>query len=276
MAGDGAVQIEPGAPIRTLVVDDEPLARENLRIRLGNVEDFEIVGECATGREAVGSVAGLRPELMFLDIRMPDMDGLSVVEQIDPDAMPVIVFVTAYDSYAIEAFRVHALDYLLKPFDESRFAETLLACRRRVGEIRKIAQDGAGSPGRTALDASVAPYDPKRPNPYLDRLVVKSRGRIFFLKIRSIDWIEASADYVTLHVGNKTWLIRRTMTDMEARLDPRTFVRISRSAIVNLERVQQLLPAARGEHFVCLGEGVELKLTRSYREKLESLLGDRL
>ncbi len=273
MTDDIAGGRQSQAPIRALIVDDEPLARENLRIRLRDVADFDIVGECATGREAVGAIAALQPDVVFLDIQMPDMDGLEVVEQIDPDRLPVVVFVTAYDRYALEAFRLHALDYLLKPFDEARFAETLQACRRRVSEARDL----RASAGRERpLEVELPPHDLRRRNPYLDRLVVKSRGRIFFLKIGSIDWIEACADYVTLHVADRSWLIRRTMNEMEARLDSRTFVRVSRSAIVNLERVQELMPVARGEHFVRLTNGRELKLTRSYREKLETLLGDRL
>jgi two-component system LytT family response regulator len=275
MTDDDAVRHESQAPIRTLIVDDEPLARENLRIRLRGLAEFEIVGECATGRETVDAVAALKPDLVFLDIQMPDMDGLTVAEQIDPDRLPVVVFVTAYDRYAIEAFRLHALDYLLKPFEEARFAETLHACRRRVGEARDLSRAGA-SRDHLPLEAELVPHDPRRRNPYLDRLVVKSRGRIFFLKVGSIDWIEACADYVTLHVADRSWLIRRTMTEMETRLDARAFVRVSRSAIVNLERVQELVPAARGEHFVRLTGGRELKLTRSYRENLEALLGERL
>ncbi len=274
MIDDAAAGRESQAPIRALIVDDEPLARENLRIRLRDVPEFEIVGECATGRETVGAIAALQPDVVFLDIQMPDMDGLAVVEQIDPDRLPVVVFVTAYDRYALEAFRLHALDYLLKPFDEARFAETLQACRRRVAEARDLSRASAGRD--RPLEADLSPQDFRRRNPYLDRLVVKSRGRIFFLKIATIDWIEACADYVTLHVADRSWLIRRTMNEMEARLDSRAFVRISRSAIVNLERVQELMPVARGEHFVRLTNGRELKLTRSYREKLERLLGDRL
>ncbi len=276
MSRENEVKIVPGGPIRTLVVDDEPLARENLRIRLGTVPDFVLLRECATGREAVRAVAELSPDLLFLDIRMPDMDGLSVVEQIDPDSLPVVVFVTAYDRYAIEAFRVHALDYLLKPFDEVRFAETLQACRRRVAEIRELGRTGEAGIHRVPLEANLTPYDPRRSNPYLDRIVVKSRGRIFFVKTGSIDWIEACADYITLHVGERTWLIRRTMAEMEERLDPRVFARISRSAIVNLEQIQQIVPSSRGELFVCLAGKVELKLTRGYRARLEALLGDRL
>lgn len=274
---EASPQPGPEPAIRTLLVDDESLARENLRIRLRNVRDFEVVGECATGKEAIGAVAALKPNVMFLDVRMPDMDGLSVVQSIKPDAMPVIVFVTAYDRYALDAFRVHAADYLLKPFDEARFAEMLLTCRRRVADARgRAAAGGARGPDAPSGDVHSAPQDSGRPSPCLDRLVIKNRGRIFFLKIGSVDWIEACADYVSLHVGEKDWLLRRTMHDMEARLNRRTFVRISRSAIVNLDRVQELLPAMRGEHVVRLVGGRELKLTRNYRDRLEALLGDRL
>jgi two-component system, LytTR family, response regulator len=266
-------------PIRTLIVDDEPLARENLRIRLRDVPDFEVVGECGNGRDAITAIAEQKPDLLFLDIRMPDMDGFAVLERIEPEVQPVVVFVTAYDRYALEAFRVHALDYLLKPFDEERFAETLQTCRQRVAEVhlqdREIPAGGAAEPATPAEGALPAP-DPARANPYLERLVIKSRGRVFFMRIDALDWIEACGDYVSLHAGEKSWLLRRTMNEMEARLDPRAFARVNRSAIVRLDRVQELVPAARGEHHVRLPGGRELKLTRLYREKLERLLGDRL
>jgi two-component system LytT family response regulator len=252
-------------PIRTLIVDDEPLARENLRLRLRGVTDFEIVGERRNGREAVAAVTALRPELIFLDIRMPDMDGFAVLERIPADAMPAIVFVTAYDRFAIEAFRVHALDYLLKPFDEERFAETLEICRRRIAELRRPVD---GEPRFLLSEGGEGAH--------VDRLVVKCRGRVFFIRVQDLDWIQAYADYVRLHAGEQSYLIRRTMNEMEARLDPRSFARISRSAIVNLDRVRELQPLSRGEHRVRLSGGQELKLTRSYRPKLESLLGDRL
>lgn len=259
--------------IRTLIVDDEPLARENLRIRLRDVPDFEVVGECGNGGETVAAIGRLRPDLLFLDIRMPDMDGFEVLERVDPEQQPAVVFVTAFDRYALEAFRVHALDYLLKPFDEERFAETLESCRQRVAERRRLdSGEAAGGPAEGALPAS----DPAHPGHYLDRLVIKSRGRVFFLRVATLDWVEACGDYVGLHVGEKSWLLRRTMNEMESRLDPRSFVRVSRSAIVQLDRVAELVPAARGEHVVRLTGGRELKLTRLYREKLERLLGDRL
>ncbi len=262
--------------IRVVIVDDEPIARRLLRRLLGPHPDLVIVGEAGDGRAAIEAVQALRPDLLFLDIEMPDMDGLSVVERIEPELLPVVVFVTAFDRYALEAFRVHALDYLLKPFDEARLAEALRACRRRLAEIRRLGGGATADRQRVAFDADLSPCDHRQPGPYLDRLVVKSLGRIYFLKVATIDWIEACADYATLHVGDRTWLIRRTMSELESRLDPRAFARISRFTIVNLERVQDLHPTPRGEHIVRLTDGREMKLTRSYREKLESLLGDRL
>ena len=265
--------------IRTLIVDDEPLARENLRIRLREVPGFEVVGECGNGRDAIAAIAQGRPDLLFLDIRMPDMDGFAVLERIEPENQPVVVFVTAYDRYALEAFRVHALDYLLKPFDEERFAETLESCRQRVAEVRRLDRGivaGRGADPAVPAEGALPAPDLSRANPFLDRLVIKDRGRVFFLRIGSLDWIEACGDYVSLHAGERSWLLRRTMNEMEVRLDPRAFARINRSAIVHLDRVQELVPATRGEHLVRLTGGRELKLTRLYREKLERLLGDRL
>ncbi len=274
-------------PIRTLIVDDEPLARRNLLLRLREIPDFEVAGECATGTEAIVGLRELRPDVVFLDIRMPDMDGFCVLEQVDPEILPVVVFVTAYDQFALEAFRVHALDYLLKPFEEERFAETIEACRRRVSERRELTaagSAGASSPSTAEARAaspepaaaSLSPVDAVRRNPYLDRLVIKGGGRIFFLRIAAIDWVEAYGNYVAVHSGEKSWLVRRTMLEMEQGLDPRRFCRIARAAIVNVDRIQELEPIEHGEHLVRLVTGRELKLTRGYRSCLESLLGGRL
>jgi two-component system, LytTR family, response regulator len=275
MQNDPIDRCGPTEPIRTLIVDDERLARKNLSIRLREVPDFEVVGECATGRETVTAIRERRPDLVFLDIRMPDMDGFGVLEQIDPQIQPVVVFVTAYDRFALEAFRIHALDYLLKPIEDDRFAETLQACRQRVAEIRRGSAErearGSGPIGAALPLRAAGPE-----NPYLDRLVVKSQGRIFFLKISSLDWVEAYGNYISLHSGENEWLLHRTMQEMEAVLNPRLFGRINRSAIVNLDRIEELLPVARGEYLVRLSGGKELKLTRGYRDKLEAVLGDRL
>jgi two-component system LytT family response regulator len=263
-------------PIRTLIVDDEPLARRNLLIRLERVPDFEVVGECGTGEEAVAAVTEKRPDLVFLDIRMPDMDGFEVLERIESEILPLVVFVTAYDRFALEAFRVHALDYLLKPFEDERFAEALQACRLRVAEVRQLGKGAAaGDSAPLPVGLNLSPAGTGKINPYLDRVVIKSQGRVHFMKISSVDWVEAYGNYVSLHAGEKTWLLRRTMHEMEAGLDPRVFGRISRSAIVNLDRIQEMEPVARGEYLVRLVNGRELKLTRGYREKLEAAMGDR-
>ncbi len=266
--------------IRTLIIDDEPLARENLRIRLRDVDDFEIAGECANGREALTAIQEQKPDLIFIDIKMPDMNGFEVLEQVPPEILPVIVFVTAYDRYALEAFQIHALDYLLKPFEDERFAETLQLSRDRVAEARRAAREGEplyqlsgggtpGAPGRQLAEQS-------KQGACFDRLVIKTRGRVFFLCADKLDWIEANGDYSRLHAGPKSYLLRKTMNEMEARLDPQSFTRISRSAIVSLDRIHELVPMTRGEFLVRLTCGREIKLTRTYREQLEALLGDRL
>ena len=258
--------------IRTLIVDDEPLARENLMIRLRDVADFRVVGECANGDEALAAVATQRPEVAFLDIHMPDMNGFEVIDHVPPESMPVIVFVTAFDRYALEAFRVHALDYLLKPFEDDRFAETLQLCRTR------LAESAAPAPSNEPLCQLTGPIkaDPTGDPTIPDRLVIKMRGRVIFLKTERIDWIEANGDYSRIHAEGSTYLLRRTMNEMETRLDRADFARTNRSAIVNLDRIQELVPLARGEYQVRLCGGAALKLTRIYREKLEQRLGDRL
>jgi two-component system, LytTR family, response regulator len=263
-------------PIRTLIVDDEPPARTVLRIRLRDVPDFQVIAECASGEEAVAAVAEHRPDLLFLDIRLPDMDGFGVLERIDPEFPPVVVFVTAYDHFALEAFRVHALDYLLKPIGKARFDEALDACRQRVGEVRRLNRaPGDGSRRSGAVGARLPRHDDQAGNPYLDRMVIRARGSIFCLKMDSVDWVEACGDYLSLHVGEKTWLVRQTMQEMEAGLDPRVFARISRSAIINRSRVENVRPAPRREYLVRLRGGTELKLTVTYREKLATLLPER-
>ncbi len=260
--------------IRTLIVDDEPLARENLRIRLRDIQDFEIVGESATGREAIEAIAALKPELVFLDIQMPDLNGFDVIDLVPPETLPVIVFVTAYDRYALEAFRVHALDYLLKPFENDRFEETLQSCRERVEELRRASRETE----KTYQFSGVMVGGEKEAGgaAYLDRLVIKTRGRVFFLRTDLLEWIEANGDYSRLHAGERNYLLRKTMNEMEMRLSPERFVRVSRSAIVNLDRIRELRPASRGEYLIHLAGGHQVKLTRTYRERLETRLGDRL
>jgi two-component system, LytTR family, response regulator len=267
-------------PIRTLIVDDEPLARENLRIRLRGAPDFRVVGECGSGKEALEAIRRDHPDLVFLDIRLPDLDGFAVIERTSPEIMPVIVFVTAYDRHALDAFRVHALDYLLKPIEPDRFAETLETCRQRMAEVRRPAGpvppvfDLAGSAPETARRRGSPTAE--QPAACPERLVIRSGGRVLFVRCDAIDWIEATGDYIGLHVGEKTHLLHQTMNEMEARLDSRAFARVHRSAIVQVDRIRELRPLGRGEFAVCLAGGRELKLTRRHRERLEHLLGGRL
>ena len=219
--------------IRTLVVDDEPLARERLTGLLFNEPDIEIVGQCRDGEEAITSIMDLSPDLVFLDVQMPQMNGFDVIEAVGNERMPLVIFVTAYDQHALKAFQVRALDYLLKPFDRERFTEALQRARKQ------IEREETGDLGRRLL---ALVKDLRKDQPRAERLVVKAGGRLFFLRTDEIDWIEAAGNYVRLHVGNTSHLLRETMNAIEGRLDPEKFFRIHRSRIVNMERIQELQP----------------------------------
>lgn len=242
-------------PVRTVIVDDEPLARENLMLRLRDLPDCEVVGECAGGHDALRAIRDHQPDVLFLDIQMPDLDGFEVVDRIPADRMPVVVFVTAHDQYALEAFKVHALDYLLKPFSANRFETAWAHAREQVLRLR---------------------HDKSHPHPFGGRLMVKTGGRISFVKADEIDWIEANGDYARIHCEQRSYLLRRTLNDLAGCLAGKGFVRISRSVIVNLDRVCGLAPMKKGEYRIELHGGTELKLTRSYRAQLEALMGDPL
>jgi len=249
--------------IRAMVVDDEAMARERVVGLLRQEQDIELIGECSDGQQAVSAIAEHHPDLVFLDVQMPACDGFRVIEQVGPDKMPAVVFVTAYDEYALRAFEVHAIDYLLKPFGRERFQETLQHARAHVERRR------AGDLGKRlmALVQDIKPEPQK-----LDRLVVKSGGRVFFLRTDDIVWIEAAGNYVRLHLADDSHLFRETMNGIEARLDPRRFVRIHRSRIVNSDRIKELQPWFNGEYVVVLQNGTRLTLSRGYREKLQERL----
>jgi two-component system LytT family response regulator len=260
-----------GRKIRTLIVDDEPLARRNIRLLLKEDPEIELLGECGSGAEALKVIQKQPPDLLFLDIQMPEMSGFDVLEQIDTERIPAIVFVTAFDQYAIRAFEVHALDYLLKPFNDARFEKALRQAKsqieqREINQLSKrlvhLLEDRNASPLRERAAASN----------YISRLMIKTASRVFFLKVDEIDWIEAADYYVKLHVGRKGHLLRETMADMEAKLDPEKFLRIHRSAIVNLDRVKEMHTHFNGEYLVILQDGTELKLSRSRREQLQQIL----
>ena len=249
--------------IRTLVVDDEPLARERLTSLLAAEPDIETIGQCRDGEEAVRAIMDHTPDLVFLDVQMPAMNGFDVIEAVGSERMPLVIFVTAYDQHALKAFQVRALDYVLKPFDRERFQEALQRARAH------IQRDETGDLGRRLL---ALVKDLRRDQPKTDRLVVKSGGRLFFLRTDEIDWIEAAGNYVRLHVGTTSHLLRETMNAIEGRLDPEKFFRIHRSRIVNMERIQEMQPWLNGEYAVVLRTGTRLTLSRGYREKLQERL----
>ncbi|MEW6210401.1 MAG: LytTR family DNA-binding domain-containing protein [Acidobacteriota bacterium] len=255
------------AAIKILIVDDEPLARERIRALLSSHPDVEIVGECATGIEAIEAILRLGPDLVFLDVQMPDLDGLGVIEQVGVTDMPTVIFVTAYDTYALRAFDVNALDYLLKPFDRERFETALSRARAQIRQKKS----GALNQKLLALIADIR-TEPAR----IDRLVIKSGGRVFFIRTDEIDWIEAAGNYVRLHTATGEHLHRETMSNLEARLDPKKFMRIHRSVIVNCERIKELHPLFHGEYEVTLEDGTRLTLSRSYRDRLQEFLGKQI
>jgi len=244
--------------IRTLVVDDERIARERVLALLKQQPDIEVVGEAADGAQAVAAIERLEPELVFLDIQIPVMDGFGVIRALSPHRVPIIVFTTAYDEYALQAFEVHALDYLLKPFDSRRFFTTLQRAREQLERRR------AGDLGRRLLQM-VQDFRPEGAVPP-ERLVVKSGGRIHFVRVDEIDWIDAAGNYVRLHAGSESYLLRETMASVESRLDASRFVRIHRCHIVNAERIREVQTGP--EPVVVLTCGVRLPLSRGYRERL--------
>lgn len=237
---------------KALIVDDERLSRQRIRRLLALEPECDLIGECANGAEAVRVLENERPDIVFLDVQMPEMDGFEVVRAIE-QTQPLIIFTSAYDEYALRAFEVQAFDYLLKPFDRRRFRESIQRARTRLDERSVV-------PERRTVA--------KTP----DRFAVRNNGRVVFLKVSDIDWIEASDNYVCLHVGKDTHVVRETMSELERRLDAAQFIRVHRSAIVNLDRVKELQPWFRGDYRVVLNDGTELTLTKTHREKLESQL----
>jgi len=250
--------------IRAVIVDDEPLARDRVRMLMAGVDDIAVVGEFGDGRSAANGIRELRPDLLFLDVQMPEVDGFGVLHLVGTEHMPVTIFVTAYDQYALKAFDVSAVDYLLKPFDRERFLRALARARKQIPSASR-------EEDFQARLLSLLQHVTK--NPFLERLVIKSAGRISFLKTDEVDWIEAAGNYVRLHVARESHMLRETMSAIEGKLDPGKFVRIHRGAVVNLERIKDLQPLFHGDHQVTLRDGSRLTLSRSYRENLERVLG---
>ncbi|HEY1111501.1 MAG TPA: LytTR family DNA-binding domain-containing protein [Opitutaceae bacterium] len=264
------------ARIRTIVVDDEPTARRGVKLLLQRDAAIEIVGEAGTGEEAAALIRREKPDLAFLDVQMPGSDGFAALGGLEPGLAPAVVFVTAYDEHALRAFEVNAVDYLLKPYDDARFAAAL---QRAKDEIRRRKTDTVNaqltqllSYLQQAAPAAQAAAPAPRDEPVGDRILVKSSGEIFFLKADEIDWIEAEGDYMKFHVSGRTHLMRETMARLEARLDPKRFIRIHRSTIVNIDRLRKLSPSFAGEYAVVLHDGTKLKLSRGYHERIAELL----
>ena len=249
---------------RILIADDEPLARERLKMLLVGQEGFEVVGECHDGPSTIDAIRRSKPDLVFLDVQMPGANGFEVVSALGEAELPLFVFVTAFDRYALKAFDVHALDYLLKPFDRDRFLQALARARQQL-------ERPSNSDLRSRLLALVRDLEPTPQR--LERFVIKSGGRVFFVRADEIDWIEAAGNYVKLHVGTETHLLRETMNAVETQLPRETFYRIHRCHIVNIERVKELQPWFNGEYVVFLRTGARLTLSRGYREKLQDRIG---
>ena len=253
-----------------MIVDDEPLARDRLRKLLAKEANVEVVLECADGREAVKAIKKHSPDLVFLDIQMPELDGFGVINALQGSRLPAVIFVTAYDKFALRAFEVHALDYLLKPFDRERLRKAMDRARAHIekpdagnlsAQLSSLVQDLRKAPPSEPLAS------------YADRIAVKSEGRVLLIKTDDIDWVEAADNYVSLHVGNEAHLHRETMSSLETKLPPEKYFRISRSTIVNVERIKELQPLFHGDYVIILHNGTKLTLSRNYREKLNQLLG---
>ena len=250
--------------IRVLLVDDEPLAREMLREMLQSDPQVEIVGESCNGREALEAIRTEAPDLIFLDVQMPEVGGFDVLASLEKDKLPHVIFVTAYDQYAVRAFEVQALDYLLKPFDQERFD---MSWQRAKTQLSRDRNSGTDQRILTLLE------ELKAGNRYLERLVIKAGGRIYFIDTAEIDWIEAEGNYVSVHSAKKSHLLRETISSLESQLDPKKFVRIHRSSIVRLDFIQELQPWFHGEYRVILNDGTQLTLSRNHRDKLQEALG---
>jgi two-component system, LytTR family, response regulator len=247
--------------LRAIIVDDEALARRRIRRLLRGEPDIEIIAECADGQAALTEIAVGRPGLVLLDVQMPELDGFEVVRRLPQSALPDVIFITAFDRYAIRAFDVHAIDYLLKPVTRERLRVALDRARERIG--------------RRARDSGLVAFVEELKNRArcLARVAVRSRGRIVLVPVEAIDWIEAADNYVTLHTGGREYILRETLASLERQLDPQRFVRIHRSTLVQIDRIAELHPATHGDVVVRLRDGTELALSRTWRERLERSLG---
>jgi two-component system, LytTR family, response regulator len=257
--------------IRTVIADDEPLARKKLRLLLGSEPGVQVVAECQDGQETIGAVHAHKPDLLLIDVRMPDADGFEVLRRLTDDEMPVVVFTTAYDQFAVRAFEAHALDYLLKPFERERLHQTIERARSEV--LKTHNRDLTAR----ILDLLATNAEPKtEPRQSDDRMVIRAGGKVVFLDLAEVDWIEAAANYVKLNVGKDSYLLREGIGRVSERLDPDRFVRIHRSVIVNVRKIKELQPCDSGEYIAVLRNGKELSCSRGYRSELQRLIGRNL
>ncbi len=252
--------------IRTLIIDDVPLARDRLKRCLADDAEIEIVGECDNGEKAVADIRSLAPDLIFLDVQMPALDGFGVLEALRGERAPVVIFVTAYNEYAIQAFEVNALDYLLKPVDFERLNKAVVRAKARLAQLNR--DDHFDSRVRAMLE------DIKTGSKYIKRLTIKLTGRTILLPTDEIDWIETHGNYMKVHAGRESHLIRATMQSLETKLNPEKFVRVHRSAIVNVEKIKEIYPRSNGDQDLVLQNGRQLMLSRNYRDKFFAVLGD--
>lgn len=253
--------------LRAVIVDDEMLARQIIREMLEHDPEVEIAAECVNGREAVEAIQTHQPDLLFLDIQMPEVAGFEVLEALKGEQLPIVIFVTAYDQYAVRAFDYHALDYLLKPFDRERFEMAVSRAKAQVRRERNGELDRRIVALLEALKAEAK---------YVERLVIKNGGRVFFLETGEINWVEAEGNYVRLHTDKKAHLLRETISSLEEQLDPKKFLRVHRSTIVRIDSIRELQPWFHGEYHIILHNGTKLTLSRNYREQLQSVLGKNL
>ena len=265
--------------IRTMIIDDEPLAREGIRLRLAGENDIDIIDEIDSGSKAIQAINLKEPDLIFLDIQMPGIDGFGVLKKIEVTRMPVIIFVTAYDAYALDAFQTHALDYLLKPVEDARFTQSLNRAReilqdQQLSSFGKRIQSFLNESGHNNIHSILenAKTEPG-PRKKLERIAIKSRGVVTFLHVREIDWIEAAGDYVYLHGPAGKFLLREKMSFFEKNLPSQSFQRVHRSAIVNLDQIKELRYLNPNEQALYLHDGTELKLSRTYSKKFQEAVG---
>jgi two-component system LytT family response regulator len=250
--------------IRALIVDDEPLPRERVRTLLAEHSDIEVIGECRDGQEALASILSKRPDLIFLDIQMPELDGFDLIKAIDPEDLPAVIFITAFDEYAIQAFEVEAIDYLLKPINAARFYK---AVRRALD---RLAQPVALEPDRKLLDLIERLRAERQ---YTSRFVVRSGAKLSFVRAADVEWIDVADNYLRLHVAGRGYLVRDTLKSVEGQLNPEIFIRVHRSIIINLDRVESVEPYSHGEYLVTMKDGARFTTSRSYSERLRKVLG---